>query len=556
MSVIRDLFPFFNSSTEVYLDTAATSQRLAASLEAMNEYYETFNANVHRGSYPSAIKSSNKFERARDAVGEFIGAQSSSELIFTSGATDALNLVANGLDIGDLQGRVILVCESEHHANLLPWQSFASTHNLKLRKLPLGKQGVFHEHELKQALAMLTDEVAILAIAHVSNVLGNIYPVEQLCNKAAAVNALSIIDGTQAAAHIPIDVSAINCDFYCLSGHKMYAGTGIGALYGKMKRLEKLKPSKFGGEMITHVTWEKHELQKPPTKFEAGTPNIAGALSLACAVKFIKQNFSQIYADEQTIIQYLLEQLKPLIDDNKIVLLGNIGAGHSNTISLLSFTIPNMHANDVAAALATQNIALRAGHHCAMPLMQSLKIDGCVRLSIGCYTTKNDIDAFKRALFVLFESGTESEIETEGFSSIKQTLTMSAAPSTIETALKNAPDWNNKHRLLLLHSKQLSMLHASEQIDSHEVAGCEAQVWIALIGEKLKANSNSKVVRGILAIIIEKVNALPSHEVAQFDINNYLASLGLSHYFSQGRRDGIQQIILRINALFTSSTLS
>jgi cysteine desulfurase/selenocysteine lyase len=546
MSFIRTLFPFFTKSKEVYLDTAATSQRLGSSLLAMNEYYENFNANVHRGNYASAIKASNEYESARQTVAEFIGAQSASQIVFTSGATEALNLVANGVNINDLHGNVILLCESEHHANLLPWQAFALRHKLILKRISLGKNGVFTDIELEQALNSISEDVAVLAIAHVSNALGNIYPVKQLCKKASQVNALTVIDGTQAAAHIPIDVRSINCDFYCFSGHKMYAGTGIGVLFGKMKWLEKLSPSKLGGEMITQVSWDNYQLQPPPTKFEAGTPNIAGALSLVSAIHFIKQNYIQIQTNEHELTHYILAQLMPLVDANKLILLGNVSIGSHNTISLVSFYVPNMHANDVAMHMATQNIAVRAGHHCAMPLMQSLNIDGCVRVSMGCYTSKGDVDSFMDALSSLFSSCHEYDVDIK---TSEQTTINKPTSSAIETALKEAGDWNSKHRLLLLHSKHLNILQENERLAEYEVAGCEAQVWLTLSAEKLSAYSNSKVVRGILAVIIDKIERLPSGDELNFDINGYLASLGLSHYFSQGRRDGIQQVILRINEL-------
>lgn len=547
MSSIRALFPFFNLSNEVYLDTAATSQRLDASLLAMNDYYQLFNANVHRGNYGSAIRASNEYERARQSVAEFIGAKNASEVVFTSGATDSLNIIANGLDINDLQGKVILICESEHHANLLPWQAFASRHNLELKRISLGKNGIFTEVELGQALDNINEDLAILAIAHVSNALGNIYPVESLCQKAAKMKALTVVDGTQAAAHILINVANINCDFYCLSGHKMYAGTGVGVLYGKKIWLEKLKPSKLGGEMITQVTWDNYQLQPPPTKFEAGTPNIAGVLSLLSASSFITQNLKQIQSHERMLTHYLSEQLRPFVAANKLILLGNINTGVEHTIALVSFYIPNMHANDVAMYLATKNIAVRAGHHCAMPLMQSLGIGGCVRLSMGCYTTKNDINLFLQALSNLLEIDENCAIDK---GTTDQNALDSTHTSTIEATLTSASDWNSKHRLLLLHSKNLSKLEDHELLPKHELKGCEAQVWLALSSQKLKAYSTSKVIRGILAVIVDKINALPACEVGSFDINAYLAQLGLSHYFSQGRRDGIQEIIKRIQTLY------
>lgn len=545
MSSIRALFPYFNQSNEVYLDTAATSQRLGASLSAMSAYYETFNANVHRGNYSSAIKASNQYENARQSVCSFIGAYNAADIVFTSGATDSLNIISNGLNINDLQGNTILVCESEHHANLLPWQAFAATHGLKFKRISLGQNGVFTEVELTNALEQMTDDLALLAIAHVSNALGNIYPVKELCEKAAQVNALTVVDGTQAGAHIQIDVTDINCDFYCLSGHKMYAGTGIGVLYGKQAWLEKLKPSKLGGEMITKVTWDNYELQAAPTKFEAGTPNIAGALGLASAIDFIEQNYKQIQTNEHSLLKHLVTKLMPLVSADKLIMLGNININLKHTIALVSFYLPDTHANDITTYLATQHIAVRAGHHCAMPLMQSLNVEACVRVSIGCYTTKEDIDLFLIALSNLIELDSSKEPSVDITARSKSTELLG-----FESSLKEASDWNSKHRLLLLHSKQLNKLQNDELLPEYEVLGCEAEVWLALRAEKLSAYSNSKVIRGILTILIGKINSLPIKEISSFDINTYLKDLGLSHYFSQGRRDGIQQIIKRIQVLY------
>ncbi|MFT5283334.1 MAG: cysteine desulfurase/selenocysteine lyase [Kangiellaceae bacterium] len=566
MSLFRALFPFFNSSNEVYLDTAATSQRIDSSLVAMQQYYCEYNANVHRGSYASARLASNKYEQSREVIADFLGAKSSSEIIFTSGTTDAINMIANGLNISDLQGSEILLLESEHHANLLPWQRFAARHNLTLKKITLGSNGTFGHEELNGALASLTSNVVILAIAHVSNALGNIYPIQELCAKASEVGALSVVDGTQAAAHIAINVSTINCDFYAISGHKMYAGTGIGALYGKMTWLEKLSPIQLGGEMITHVTWDSYALQAPPGKFEAGTPNIAGAIGMAAAAEFIKTNIKQIQDHELALAKYLVNELNPLVESNKLVLLGNIGnalSGHrhggfcpydaSKAIALLSFYAPLIHANDIAAQLATQNIALRSGHHCAMPLMQSLGLEGCARVSVGCYTTLKEIDVFVASLNQLFQEGlcigANNSLSTQQQQNFQ---IISPSQCTIGMAVSEASDWNAKHRLLLLHSKSLPTLPVSARTKRTEVAGCEARVWLTLIteqngSEQFYAYSESKVVRGILALIIEKVSQFRKTDVQLLDIKRYLSQVGLSHYFSEGRRDGIGHIIQRIH---------
>jgi cysteine desulfurase/selenocysteine lyase len=562
MSFFRAFFPFFNASNEVYLDTAATSQRIDTSLLAMQAYYCEFNANVHRGNYTSARLASHKYERSREIIADFLGATDPAEIIFTSGTTDAINMIVNGLNIADLQGSEILICESEHHANLLPWQRFAARYNLVLKKISLGHNGKFTQLELDKTLDSLCDRVAIVAIAHVSNALGNIFPIKEICAKAAQVGAVSIVDGTQAPAHIVVDVADLDCSFYAISGHKMYAGTGIGALFGKMEWLKKLSPSKLGGEMITHVTWDSYTLQAPPAKFEAGTPNIAGAIGLAAAAAFIMENIKRIQAYELALTRYLVGKLKPLVDSNKVVVLGNIGGGDifdetTQAIPLLSFYVPSIHANDVASKLATQNVAVRAGHHCAMPLMQSLSIEGCVRVSLGCYSSYQDIDVFVASFFALINEDDSYDkvsnvTEQAIFEQAPQTLQYaSAGQAIIGMSISEASDWNAKHRLLLIHSKNLPTLPVLARTPSTELAGCEAKVWLSAISDKndhkqLYAYSESKVIRGILALIIERVNQLPVSDIKSLDINKYLVQVGLSHYFSVGRRDGIQQIIQRI----------
>ena len=553
MSSFRTLFPFFSHSKEVYLDTAATSQRLDSAICAMHDYYHRYNANVHRGSYASARLASNQYEQARASLARFLGAPSASNIVFTSGATDAINIVANGLLIDHLSGNEIVVCESEHHANLLPWQQFANKHQLKLTRLTLGANGIFDDKALSRALAMLTPNVAVFAMAHVSNALGNIYPVEALCEKAQAVGALSIIDGTQAAAHIAIDVKAINCDFYAISGHKMYASTGIGVLYGKYDCLETLSPSKLGGEMIKAVTWDSFSLQPPPAKFEAGTPNIAGALSMAAASEFLQQNMHEIQIHEKYLVDYLLNKLTKLINTKQLIVLGNMANSslatsqafkwQDSAIPLLAFTVNGIHANDIAMQLATDNIATRAGHHCAMPLMHSLSIPGCVRVSIGCYTSIDDIDAMVDSLYRICEQSLVALIDTK-----------KPALMTIEDELIAATNWNTKHRLLLLHSKNLPTLPESMRSDTNEVGGCEAKVWLSVFTQsngqrRLLAYSESKVIRGILAVILDKLNGIDTKSAKQFDINQFLHHLGLSHYFSDGRRDGIANIIHHIDVL-------
>lgn len=528
-------------SSEVYLDSAATSKRLMASVATANQYYSDFNANVHRGLYTSASKATAEYEQARKQVADFINAPSADNIVFTSGATHAINLVANGLQVTDLNGDTLLVCRSEHHANLVPWQQLAKHLNLKFVAIELAEYGIYDHSILNNALAQIDSSVALLAIAHVSNVLGNIYPVRELCEKANECGAVSVVDGTQALAHLAVDVQALDCDFYAFSGHKMYATTGIGGLYGKTDRLNALNPSIWGGEMITHVSWGNVSLQNAPLKFEAGTPNISGALSLASATRFLAQNMDDIQAYEQQLYAHLLEKMQPFVDNGSVVLLGN---QQQDSISLLSFYSRVEHAYDIAKYLAGENIAVRAGHHCAMPLLQQLGIEACVRVSIACTNTKQDIDRFISALAKVFNSSA-SETST----------------TPIEQQLQQAHDWSAKHRLLLLNSKALLLLEASKRNHETSVEGCEASVYLNFEdNHTFTAYSDSKVVRGILALLLVKINQWTeqgSYQQAQNFINdatNYFDNLGLQKYFSQGRRDGIHQVCLKISSTLNAQS--
>lgn len=543
-------FEFFeHNDTPVYLDSASTTQRLKASLLAMQDYHHDYNSNVHRGGYTIAKQATEAYENARIAIADFLGAASANEIVFTSGATAALNLIANGLSKQALNGQEIVLCISEHHANLLPWQQLAKRFNLRLRAIYVDKKGRFTQDELNVALNSINEDTALVAFAHVSNVLGNIYPVKALCERAAQYKAISVIDGTQAAAHINIDVQDIGCDFYAISGHKMYASTGIGVLYGKYEQLESLQVSVLGGEMIKQVSLDSFSLQAPPLKFEAGTPNIAGALGMAAAAKFCKAHQQAMHRHEMSLYEDLLAQLK-LIDGIRI--WGNA----SDSIALLAFTIDGIHTFDLANALANDNVCVRAGQHCAMPLLQYLDIAGCLRISIACYTSRKDIDALMHSIhngiaeLKLSQKRTAQKgighINTADRHSDDANITFQ-----IEQALKNAQDWNEKHRILLLESKNLPLLPPERRLSESEVTGCEARVWIEINQSTIKfqAYSDSKVIRGLLSLLLNKANSLEQTTASAFDFSDYLIELGLSRYFSQGRKDGMHQVSLKIKEL-------
>lgn len=549
MSFKRD-FDFTSISNEIYLDSAATSKTLTASISAINEYFKFYNANVHRGSYSSAIKATNFYEFARESVAQLINANSTNEVVFTSGATQSLNVIANGLHPNMLNGDEILIFESEHHANILPWQALAKRLNMTITPVKLEPSGIFNNESLSKCLNRITNKTAIIAMAHASNALGNVYPIKTICEKARQHNVLTIVDGTQAALHVPVDVQVINCDFYVLSGHKMYASTGIGVMYGKFSLLETLIPSTLGGEMITQVTWTGFQTQPPPIKFEAGTGNIVGALSLGESAAYIKSNFANLQHYETRLFKYLLDAIAPIVNKDEIEIYGNISAYFSNPnfefdkhcIPVLSFNLKNTHCYDVATFLAQQSIAVRAGHHCAMPLMQGLHIEGCVRISLACYNEFDEIDLLINALKDCIKStNTSYKSKADRINS-----------NDTDDAIKKAKDWSEKHRQILLASKQLPLLPVSHRNIENEIIGCEADVWLAALPPQknesqtnaatmLYAYSNSKVVRGLLSLILNKLNRSPDT-----NIEEYLNMLGLTQYFSQGRRDGIKSIIKTI----------
>lgn len=538
--------PKHKLSNTVYLDSAATTQRLSAALDAMDNYHSSFNANVHRGGYKIAQQATESYEQSRNTMARFLGASTPDEIVFTSGATLSLNMIANGLTRDSLQGNKILLCVSEHHANLLPWQQLAAKYALEILPVYVDKQGRFTQYELAAVIASIDDSVALVAFAHVSNVLGNIYPVKKICQRAAQMNAISVIDGTQAAAHIPIDVKDIDCDFYVVSGHKMYASTGIGVLYGKYARLIDLAPSVYGGEMIAQVTLNSFTLQPPPLKFEAGTPNIAGAIGIAKAADFCMQHKTSIRQYENYLYDYLYQSLSTF---DCLQFWGN----KDESISLVSFTCKSVHAYDLANALSTHSIAVRAGQHCAIPLLHYLGIAGSVRVSLACYNTKDDIDQLIKALSISIDQLYAND-QLDIIEPPAGALTPSLNP--IEVKLMQAKSWNDKHRLLLLHSKLLPLLAPELRGQDKQINGCEANVWISadIHSKHFKGYSDSKIVRGLLSLLLNKANSLQGESISQFNFEDYFTSLGLTKYFSQGRKDGMQQVIKAISLLTSDAS--
>jgi len=373
----------------VYLDNAATTQKPIGVLEAMDEYYRKHNANIHRGIHTLSVEATDMYESARDKVRKFLNAGSREEIVFTGGATEAINLVVWTWGHENIhRGDEILLTEMEHHSNLVPWQELARKKGAQLKYIPLTKSG---ELNMKELPRLLTRKTKIVSVVHISNFLGTVNPVEKIVKAARKVGALTLIDGAQAGAHEGIDVRKIGCDFYVLSGHKMYGPTGVGVLYGKKEILQNMPPYQTGGHMIEEVDFERATWNVLPWKFEAGTAKIAEVIGLGTAVDFLnKAGLPAIKNYESRIANYAFRKLK---DIPGIMIYGPRGRG-----PVIAFTSKAVPAHDLASLLDERGVAVRTGHHCTMPLHRKLGIQSSARASFALYNTKADVDALVDAV--------------------------------------------------------------------------------------------------------------------------------------------------------------
>lgn len=374
----------------VYLDNAATSQKPRQVIEALQRYYSTSNSNVHRGVHFLSEAATEAYEGAREKVRRFLNAESRREIVFVRGTTEAINLVAQSYARPSLApGDEILVSAMEHHSNIVPWQILCEQTGAKLRVIPINDDGEILMQDYEQLLGPRTK---LVAVVHVSNALGTINPVRAMVERAHAHGVPVLLDGAQAAPHLEVDVRALGCDFYALSGHKMFGPTGIGVLYGKEALLDAMPPYQGGGDMITLVTFEKTHYNELPYKFEAGTPNIAGAIGLGAAVDYLEAlDFDRIAAHEADVLAYGTDALGS-IEGVRLVGTAREKAG------VLSFVLDDVHAHDVGTIVDREGVAIRAGHHCAMPVMQRFGVPATARASLALYNTREDIDALRRAV--------------------------------------------------------------------------------------------------------------------------------------------------------------
>jgi len=385
---IREDFPILREQAHghplIYFDSAATSQKPRAVLDALRNYYEHENANVHRGLHELSSRATEAYEKSRQRVASYLNAPNANEIVFTRGTTESINLVAQAWGAKFLRdGDVVLLTEMEHHSNLVPWQLLAERTGAQLRFVPVCDDGTL---ALDRLSSLLTPEVKLFAFTHVSNSLGTINPVRELCEKARAVGALTLVDAAQSAGHMPIDVRELGCDFLAFSGHKMCGPTGIGALYGRAEILDSMPPWHGGGEMIVSVTLEKSAFKKAPHRFEAGTPNIAGAIGLARAIDYIESiGRSAIFEHDAQLAGYAIERLAELPGMRILGPSAERGA-------LVGFVMEAAHPHDLTTFADQYGLAMRGGHHCNQPLMRRFGLPGTTRASFYFYNTKEEID--------------------------------------------------------------------------------------------------------------------------------------------------------------------
>lgn len=384
---IREEFPILdqkiNGEDLIYLDNAASTQKPKAVINAIKDYYENDHSNVHRGVHTLSVRATEAYENARVKVTEFLNSPNNHQIIFTKGTTDSINLIATSVTSLINENDEILITAMEHHSNIVPWQELCKRTGAVLKIIPINENGEILIDDYKD---MVSAKTKLISVVHLSNTLGTINPIEDIIKIAKSHDVITVIDGAQAAGHLPIDVQQLDCDFYLFSGHKIFGPTGIGVLYGKEEILNRIDPYQYGGEMILKVTFEETTYNSLPHKFEAGTPNIAGAVGIGASIDFINSLDRDLCHEyEMSLHDYALNQLEQ-IDGIRII------GKSSHKSAIISFVIDGMHPHDIGTIINQKGIAVRTGHHCTMPLMDFYEIPGTVRASFSIYNNHSEID--------------------------------------------------------------------------------------------------------------------------------------------------------------------
>ena len=561
---LHSQFPILSETAHghslVWLDNAATTQKPQTVIDAVNRYYLHANANVHRASHVLSARATHAFEDARDTVRQFLNARFTDEIIWTRGATEALNLLAQSWGRTNLKaGDEIILSAMEHHANIVPWQQVAEQTGAVIRVIPVTPEGELDQQAYQQ---LLNDKTKLVSVAHVSNALGTINPVETMIAQAKAVGATTVIDGAQAVAHFSVDVRKLDCDFYVFSGHKVYGPTGIGVLYGRRQLLSDMPPWQTGGEMIERVSFSGTTFNKPPFRFEAGTPNIAGVIGLAAAVEFLNSLDRKAIAQKEQQLRTRLE-----LGMDQIPGIRRIGTAKNKT-AVVSFVVEGQHNQDIGV-LDHQGIAVRTGHHCAMPLMEALELPGTIRASLACYNTREDVDRLLAALRELCANNDDSSAEPSTIQSSSPNISsplpeaFAAMPAYSPESLESLRDtllskrnWQDRYRIIMQMARNLLPLPEEMRQDDTRLSGCESTVWLHHFYQEenqdtnptlhFAAGSDAKVIRGLTVIILTCLNGRTPQEILSYDIEGLFSELELSSHLSPSRGNGLRAIVQEI----------
>ncbi|NMP32747.1 SufS family cysteine desulfurase [Thalassotalea sp. M1531] len=521
----------------IYFDNAATTQKPQNVIDATSNYYLNCNANVHRSSHQLSRSATALFEKSRVDAQRFINASSEQEIVWTKGTTEAINIVAQCYGSVFLsKDDEILLSHSEHHANIVPWQEVAKRTGAKIRVLPLTSDGKIDTDNLS---TYISPKTAIVACTLISNTVGKVNDINGIVKAARNVGAKILVDAAQAVAHIKIDVQSLDCDFLVYSGHKMFGPTGIGVLFGKRELLMKMPPYQFGGEMIKNVSFSGTTYGELPFKFESGTPNISAVLGLSAAIKFVEEYREQFVQYERALTEYCFKQLNQI--PNLTLLFTDIP-----DIPVFSFIIDEHHNQDIASFLDTNNIAVRAGHHCAMPLMEYLSLDGCIRVSLAPYNTRAEVDSL---INVLNQYLTQE---------LRTTVDETSALEDINHRFEKAKGWDGRHREIMMLGKSLSRMPKSLRGEDNLIQGCESDVWLqgqvdGVNHWHFQTDSDAKVIRGLLVIILSAFENKSSEQILDFDIEGYFEQLGLIQHLSPSRGSGVRSIVARIIQIVAES---
>jgi cysteine desulfurase/selenocysteine lyase len=557
----REDFPALRQTVHghplVYLDNAATTQKPQAVLDALARYYAQDNANVHRAAHLLSERATRAYEGARAKVQRFLGAADPREIVFVRGTTEAINLVAQSFGRKHVRaGDEVVISAMEHHSNIVPWQMLCEQTGAVLRVIPMNDAG---ELLLDEYAKLLNERTRLVSVVYVSNSLGTINPVRRVIELAHARGVPVLLDGAQAAPHLPINVRELDCDFFALSGHKLYGPTGIGVLYGKARLLADMPPYQGGGEMIKSVTFAKTTYADIPARFEAGTPNIAGAVGLGAAIDYVQSvGRENVAAHEEMLLRYATEKVRQVPG---VRILGN--AAHKAAV--LSFVVddPPISSLDVGTRLDLVGVAVRTGHHCCQPVMDRFAVPGTVRASFAMYNTTEEVDRFVGALQeIVAAAAARTRPAAAAMPAPEPAYPQAAAPSPQAAADELAEvfdfldSWTERYQYLIDMGEEIPPLPDEFRTEANRVRGCQSTVFLTARKRpgttdvlEFLADSDADIVRGLIALLERVFSGQRASAILAFDVTGFFTRLGLDQHLSMGRRNGLAAMVQRIRSL-------